>query len=49
MPMTAIDDFAKLGEENELFAKLDEICRAHNGLWCPEAEEYLLANGEEID
>ena len=44
MPLTAIDDFEKLGRENRHFAALAEICRSHNGLWCTEAEEYLLRN-----
>ena len=48
MPMTAIDDFGRLGQSDPLFARLDEICKAHNGLWCPEAEKYLLANGKPI-
>lgn len=49
MPMTAIDDFAEKGKEDPLFARLAEICRANNGLWCAQAEEYLLANGRKID
>ncbi|MBO4368099.1 MAG: zinc-binding dehydrogenase [Clostridia bacterium] len=49
MPMTAIDDFAEKGKEDPLFAKLAEICGANNGLWCAQAEEYLLANGRKID
>ncbi len=48
MELTAIDDFAKLGETNPMFAKLAEICAANNGLWCGEAEEYLLANAPAI-
>jgi threonine dehydrogenase-like Zn-dependent dehydrogenase len=44
MPLTAIDDFSKLGESDERFAKLAEIVESHNGLWCTEAEKYLLAN-----
>jgi len=48
MPLTAIDDFAKLGETDPLYAKLAEICAANNGLWSPEAEEYLLANAKPI-
>ena len=44
MPLTAIEDFGKLGETDPLFAKLDEITKRHNGLWSPEAEKYLLAN-----
>ena len=26
------------------YAKLADIVDEHKGLWCPEAEEYLLAN-----
>lgn len=44
MPLTAIDDFAKLGKEDPRFAALSEIVARHNGLWCLEAERYLLAN-----
>lgn len=42
MPLTPITDFAKLGETNDLFKKLAEICDRHNGLWSVEAESYLL-------
>lgn len=44
MPLTAIDDFAALGKEDHRFAQLAEIVARHNGLWCLEAERYLLAN-----
>lgn len=44
MPLTAITDFSKLGETNDLFKKLAEICDRHNGLWSVEAESYLLNN-----
>ena len=44
MPLVAIDDFAELGKTDALFAELDKICKAHNGLWNAEAEKYLLAN-----
>ena len=44
MPLTAITDFKEKGKTNPLFAKLDEICNRHLGLWSVEAEEYLLAN-----
>lgn len=42
MPLTAIDDFAELGKDNELFAKLAEICAGYNNLWNTEAEKYML-------
>ena len=44
----AIDDFAKLGETDPMFKKLDEICKRHNSLWNAEAEKYLLANAKAI-
>ncbi|MBP5245120.1 MAG: zinc-binding dehydrogenase, partial [Clostridia bacterium] len=43
MPLTAISDFEEKGKTDPLFAKLHEICRANNGLWCAEAEKTLLA------
>lgn len=49
MPMTAISDFEEKGRTDPLFKRLAEICAANNGLWCAEAEEYLLANGKKID
>ncbi len=48
MPLTAIDDFGKLGEKNPLFKELAAICDRHNGLWNLEAEEYLLANADQL-
>ena len=44
MPLTAIDDFAKLGETDPMFKKLAEITERNNGLWSAEAEKYLLEN-----
>lgn len=44
LPLTAIDDFARLGETDPFFARLAEICEKNHGLWCAEAEAYLLAN-----
>ena len=48
LPLTAIDDFKSLASENKLFARLNEICEAHNGLWNLEAEKYLMENGPRI-
>lgn len=42
MPLTAITDFARLGETDPLFKKLDECCAAHSGLWNSQAEDILL-------
>jgi len=44
MPLTAIADFAKLGEKDPLFAALHGIVESNNGLWCAQAERYLLSN-----
>ncbi len=44
MPLTAIEDFGKLGETSELYAKLDEICKNNRGLWSAEAEKVLFAH-----
>lgn len=48
MPMTAIADFKVLGEKDKFFAKLHEIVESNNGLWCLEAENYLLENAVQI-
>lgn len=42
LPLTAIADFAALGQQDPLFKKLDELCKKNNGLWCAEAERWLL-------
>lgn len=44
MELTAIEDFEEKGKTNSLFAKLAEIVNSNNGLWCTEAEKFLLEN-----
>lgn len=46
MPLTALTDLRAKGEADgdDRLVKLADIVDAHNGLWCPEAEEYLLAH-----
>ncbi|MGN0373663.1 MAG: zinc-binding dehydrogenase [Enterocloster sp.] len=46
MPLTALSDLRAKGEaeKDERLIALADIVDAHQGLWCPEAEEYLLAN-----
>ena len=44
LPLTAIEDFAELGKNDYRFLMLDSIVKEHNGLWCAEAEKYLLDN-----
>ena len=48
IPLVALEDFAELGKTDPLFAELDRIVKANDGLWCTEAEEYLLANGPKV-
>jgi L-sorbose 1-phosphate reductase len=43
MELTAIDDFEERGKTNPMFMELDKIVKKNNGLWCPEAEKYLLS------
>lgn len=42
MPLTAIEDFGKLGETDPLYKKLDEVCKANRGLWSAKAEQILF-------
>lgn len=42
MELTAIEDFGKLGENNEFYRSLSEICKKNNNVWCEEAEKFLL-------
>jgi len=44
MPLTPIADFDRLGETDEKYRKLAEICDRHMGLWNVEAEAFLLKN-----
>ena len=49
LPLTAIADFAARGENDPLFAELDQIVKRSNGLWSAEAEAYLLQYAKRID
>ena len=49
MPMTAISDFAKLGETDPFYAELDRLCTANKGLWCKAAEDYLLVHAPKLE
>ena len=42
MPLVALDDLKN--KDGDLFQGLAEIVEKHNGLWSPEAENFLLAN-----
>ena len=42
LPLIAIADLELAGADNPLFAQLARIVKQHDGLWSPEAENYLL-------
>ena len=42
LPLTAIEDFRKLSEKDELFGRLADSCARHQGCWNAEAERILL-------
>jgi len=44
IPIVALEDLEELGKTNPLWAGLNEVLKRHNGLWCAEAEAYLLKN-----
>ena len=44
MPLVAIEDFESYGKENPFFEQLGDICKAHNNMWCKEAEDVLLSS-----
>jgi len=48
MPLVAIADFEEKGKTDPFYAKLAEIVKANNMLWCAEAEKYVLENAPEI-
>jgi len=49
LPLTAIADFATLGQSDPMFKDLAEIVGRHNGLWNLEAEKYLLAHAPALE
>ena len=44
LPLTALEDFAEIGKKDSRFAVLDRLVKENKGLWCTEAEKYLLEN-----
>ena len=42
MPMTAIEDFGKLGEKDPFYKELDACYKRHRELWSKEAEDMLF-------
>jgi len=48
LDLVAIADFAERGKTDPFYAKLAEITGRNEGLWCAEAEKYLIAEAPEI-
>ena len=48
LPLTAIADFGKLGKTDPMFKALDEIVKKNGGVWCAEAEKYLLEHAPKL-
>ena len=48
LPLIAIADLPELGKTNPLYAKLAEIVEENGGIWCAEAEKYLLENAPKL-
>jgi threonine dehydrogenase-like Zn-dependent dehydrogenase len=48
MELTAIADFELKGKNDPMFAGLSEIVSRSNGLWCAEAETYLLSHAKAL-
>jgi threonine dehydrogenase-like Zn-dependent dehydrogenase len=47
LPLAAIADFGELGKTDPFYAALADACK-NRGLWCKEAEDYLLRHAPDI-
>lgn len=48
LPLIAIDELDQWAEKDPLYKELAAIVKRNDGLWCAEAEEYLLSNAPQI-
>ncbi len=48
MELTAIEDFSRKGEKDPFFKKLNSIVKKNGGIWCGEAEDFVLKQGTPI-
>lgn len=48
LPLIAIADLEELGKTDPLYRELSDIVKRNGGLWCVEAEKYLLRNAPRI-
>ena len=48
LPIIAIADLEELGKNNDLYRELAQIVGRNGGVWCAEAESYLLKNAPKL-
>lgn len=48
LPLIAIADLPELGKTNQMYQTLAEIVEKNGGLWCAEAEAYLLQHAPRL-
>lgn len=48
LPLTALEDVEKLGENSEFFRELSTILKKGDGMWSVEAEQFILREGDKI-
>ncbi|MBE6961629.1 MAG: L-sorbose 1-phosphate reductase [Ruminococcaceae bacterium] len=48
LPLTSLSELEEKGKSDPMLAELAKIVAANNGLWCAEAEKYLLAHAKAI-
>lgn len=48
IPLIAVDELGEWGKKDPLYAELDAIVKANGGIWCAEAEKYLLDNAPKL-
>ena len=48
IPLIAIDDLEELGKNDPMYAELAVIVKDNGGLWCAEAEKYLLEHAPRL-
>ena len=48
IPLIAIADLPELGKTDAMYARLADIVRDHGGMWCAEAEKYLLEHAPRL-
>ena len=48
IPLIAIDELPELGKTDPMYAELAAIVQKNGGMWCAEAENYLLAHAPRL-